>query len=570
MRDLLKRLYPYIKPFLNKVILSILFSFGLAAIKGFQVRLVQPMFDKGLSPHSSWGEVIYLAGMLFFLGIVNFPIRFFHFYWIRFVVDRATCTLRTDIFTKLQKLPMSFYSKSKQGQLISNILNDTMIFSQGFRNGVDLIREPVTAIIMLGLCLYYDWLLTGVVLAVTPLFLIIFIISGKKIRVNQGDVQQEISDVTHSINEGISGQKISKAFNLQNYILSRFEVAQNKYFNAQMRTTFVEEFAHPLVEFVGAIAFSGVIIFAHYRIRTNSMTVGDFLSFITALALLMDPIRKFSQANVKLNQARAAGDRIFEMLELKEEVDLGKHELKSFNKKIEVKNVTFSYGEGEVIKNLSLTIEKGEKIALVGLSGSGKSTLINLLLGLYNIDSGEILIDGVSISEIKLESLRKIFSLVSQDVFLFHDTIRENLTIGNDYSEKEIDCSLQVAYAAGFINDLPMKKMTIIGDRGTRLSGGQGQRLTIARAFLRNPDIFLFDEATSSLDNESEKVVQKALEGLAGGKTVIAIAHRLSTIQDFDRIYVLKEGCLIEQGNHRELIDKNGEYAKLYELSQKV
>ena len=569
MIQLVKKLLPYISPYWKLVVGSIFFSFTLAGIKFAQAYLVKPIFDKGLSQNANFDEVLVLAGILLSLGIINFPCRFFHFYWIRYVVDRATCSVRSKIFEKFQKLPLSFYSKSKQGNLISNMLNDTTVFSGGFRNGIDLIREPITALCMLSLALYRDWQLTMVIFFVAPLFLLIFIKSGKKVRTHQGDVQEELSNMTHNVGEGISGQKISKAFNLQGYILSRFEKAQDLFFKAQMKTTMVEEIAHPLVELVGAIAFSVVVVFAHHRISTGAISTGDFVSFITALALLMDPIRKFSQANVKLNQARAAGERIFNLLEFPEEVDGGTVEIDSFKDKISIKNLSFSYGEREVIQDLTLDIKKGQKVALVGLSGSGKSTLINLLLGLYTEYQGEILLDETPLRNIKLKSLRDLFALVSQDIFLFNDSIRENLSLGDDLGQEVIDRSLQVAYAKDFVNKLPENQETVIGDRGTRLSGGEQQRITVARAFLQDNDILLFDEATSALDNESEKVVQKALESIAGEKTVIAVAHRLSTIQDYDQIFVLHEGKLVEKGNHGELIEKGGEYAKLYELSQK-
>ncbi len=569
LKKLLHQLIPYIKPYKSKVIGSFILSFALASIKFLQAYLVKPIFDKGLSSEASFEEAAILAAILLGLGFVNFPCRFFHFYWIRYVVDKATCSVRLDIYKKIQKLPMSFYAKNKQGGLVSNILNDTQIFSQGFRGSIDLIREPLTAIFMFALAAYRDWQLTLVIVGVTPLFILIFSKSGKKIRLNQGKVQEELSELTHLVGEGVQGHKITKAFNLESYVVKRFNKTQNKFFKAVMKTTFVEEVAHPFVELVGAIAFSAVILFAHHRILSEGMTTGDFISFITALALLMDPIRKFSQANMKINQADAAAERIFKILNLDEEEDLGKVHLNSFEKEIKISNLTFSYGEGDVIKNLNMTIQKGQKVGLVGLSGSGKSTLINLLLGLYPITSGEIRIDGHLISEISLKNLRGLFGLVSQDIFLFNDSIRENLSMGGSFSKESLDESLSVAYAGEFIQKLPAGIDTIIGDRGMRLSGGQQQRMTIARAFLQNTDILLFDEATSALDNESEKIVQKALEELAKDKTVVAVAHRLSSIQEFDQIFVMHDGQLVEQGSHLELIQKNGEYKKLYELSLK-
>lgn len=570
IKKLIKQLWPYLKPYKKLAIASFLLTFVLAALAGAQVKLVKPIFDKGLSGDSTLNEVLTLAGLLLFIGILNFPARYYHFYWMRFVGEKMNSDIRARLFSKLQRLPTSFYNQNKQGRMLSTILNDAEIFAQSFRSIVDIVREPVKGSIYLGLAIYSDWQLTLVILLVGPLFIIIFQVSGKKVKANQSEVQEGRAELTHNLSEGLSAHKVTKAFNLQEFVMSRFLRSQNYYFDYTMRTSKIEEIAHPFVELVGAIAFSCIIVFAYFRIKSGAMTIGDFIQFATALALLMDPIRKYSQANVKLGQGLAAADRINQILDLDEEVDRGTYEAKHFESEIVVRDVTFSYGEGEVLKNFSLSVKKGQKIALVGLSGSGKSTLINLLLGLYPIDKGSITVDGRKLSEIELKSLRKLFGLVSQDVFLFHDTIRSNLTIGGLFTEEQIKKALEVSYASEFVDKLPNGLETVIGDRGAKLSGGQQQRLTIARAFLQNTDILLFDEATSALDNESEKVVQRALEAIAGNKTVIAVAHRLSTVQDYDRIFVLKDGRLVEEGPHAELIAKNGEYKKLYELSLKA
>ncbi len=562
-----RQLLPYILPYKGKAFGAIFFSFILAAIGGLQVSLVKPLFDQGLSPSSSKEDAMILAAKLLGLGLLNFPCRFFHFYWLRFIVERATCSVREEIFSKLMKLPTSFYSRSKQGELISHILSDTNIFAQGFKASIDLIREPLKAAVYLGMAFWADWQLTIVIFIIAPFLILIFGISGKKVKNNQGLVQSEQGGLTHSIAEGISAHKITKAFNLQKFVFSRFSNTQDSFFNAQMKTSFVEEMAHPFVELIGAMAFSGVIVFAHHRIQVGAMSVGEFVSFIAALALFMDPIRKFSQANVRLSQAKAASLRIHSILDLEEEIDQGRISDSPFEKSIQVNKLSFSYGEGDVVKDLSLEVRKGEKVALVGLSGSGKSTLINLLLGLYPIERGSIEIDGSPISDYSLESLRANFGLVSQDIFLFNDTITNNLCLGRNFSDEKVREALRVSYCQEFIDKLPDGLETIVGDRGTRLSGGQQQRITIARAYLQESPVLLFDEATSALDNESEKVVQKALDNLAGQKTVIAVAHRLSTIQDFDRIYVMHEGKVVEYGNHAELVARGGEYSKLYELS---
>jgi subfamily B ATP-binding cassette protein MsbA len=569
-KSLTKQLWPYVRPYKKIAIPAFLLSFVLAAIEGYRIKLIRPIFDQALNGKSSPHEVYFLAGSILVISLINFPVRFFHFYGMRFVGEKMNADLRTAIFAKLQKLPTAFYNQNKQGRLLSTILNDAEIFAQSFKASVDVIREPVEGLVYLGVAFFTDWQLTLVILLVGPLFVMIFQVSGKKIKANQSQVQEGRAEFTHNLSEGLSGHKVTKAFNLQSFVMNRFKKAQDYYFHFTMKTSKVEEIAHPLVEVIGGVAFSLIIVFAYYRMKSGELTIGGFVQFIAALALLMDPIRKYSQANVKLGQGRAAADRINEILDLQEEVDDGSFEIKTFEKDIVVSNVTFGYNENPVLRNFNLQVKKGQKIALVGLSGSGKSTLINLLLGLYPLAEGSIKIDGRSISDIKLKPLRKLFGLVSQDVFLFHDTIRSNLTIGGNFTDAEIRKALEVSYASEFVDKLPQGLETIIGDRGAKLSGGQQQRLTIARAFLQNTDILLFDEATSALDNESEKVVQRALEAIAGNKTVIAVAHRLSTVQDYDRIFVLKDGLLVEEGTHNDLMGNGGEYKKLYELSLKA
>lgn len=570
MLHLLRLMFPYLRPFWKEAVLASLLAFPLAAIKAYEAYLVKDIFDKGFSANSSFEDARNLAFILIGLGILNYPLRYFHYYGLRQVVDKSTRNIRSKIYGKFNRLPASYYSQQKQGNLISTIMNDTQVFSEAFKNSLEVVREPVTAIALLGVAFYHDWQLTLIIFATSPLFIITFAVTGKRIRKYVSRAQQDNADMTHIVSEALGGQKIIKAFGLGDYIIGRFEKMQDLFIAHRTKSNSAEEHSHPLVELIGSIAFAGVIIFAHHRITSGALTTGGFISFVAALAMFMDPIRRFSKANAKMNQAKAAATRIFGLLDVKEEpLEENYKELKSFEQSIEFKNVSFSYGEGTVLKNFNLTIKKGEKIGLVGLSGSGKSTLVSLLLRLYPVVEGEILIDGVNINDYSLTSVRKIFGLVSQDIFLFNDTVRENLTTGDVHTDEEINHALEISYASEFLKNLPQGLETPIGDRGLRLSGGQSQRLTIARAFLKNRDVLLFDEATSALDNESEKIVQAALERVAGHKTVIAVAHRLSTLKDYDRIIVMKDGRKIEEGNHSQLIVLQGEYQKLYELSQR-
>lgn len=562
-------MFPYLRPFWKEALVATLLAFPLAGIKAYEAYLVKDIFDKGFAAGSSFEDARNLALILIGLGIINYPLRYFHYFGLRQVVDKSTRVIRSKIYSKFQHLPASYFSQQKQGNLISTIMSDTMVFSEAFKNALEIVREPITAIALLGVAFYHDWQLTLVIFATAPLFIITFHYTGKRIRKYVGLAQQDNADMTHIVSEALSGQKIIKAFGLKDYIVTRFEKVQQLFLDHRMKSNSAEEHSHPLVELIGSIAFAGVIIFAHHRIASGALTTGGFISFVAALAMFMDPIRRFSKANAKLNQAKAAAVRIFGLLDVEEEKEEALKEFTNFEETIEFKNVSFSYGEGVVLKNFNLVIKKGEKVGLVGLSGSGKSTLISLLLRLYHVTEGEILIDGVNVEAYSLSSVRKMFALVSQDIFLFNDTIRENLTTGEQHTDEEIKHALDISYSSEFVKDMPQGLETSIGDRGLRLSGGQSQRITIARAFLKNRDVLLFDEATSALDNESEKIVQAALERVAGHKTVIAVAHRLSTLKDFDRVVVMKDGEKIEEGSHQELIGMNGEYRKLFELSQR-
>lgn len=569
MLNVLKLMFPYLRPFWKQAAFAAFLALPLAGIKAYEAYLVKDIFDKGFSTESTFEDARNLALILIGLGLLNYPLRYFHYFGLRQVVDKFTQNIRYKMFTKYQNLPAQYFAKAKQGNLLSTMMGDTTVFAEAFKNSLEVIREPITAVSLLGVAFYHDWQLTLIIFATAPFFLATFYFSGKRIRKYVVKAQAESAEMLHTASEGLTGQKIIKAFNLQDYILSRFEGTQIRFLKHRKKSNSAEEQSHPLVELIGSFAFAGVIIFAHHRISTGQLTTGGFISFVAALAMFMDPIRRFSKANAKLNQARAAAVRIFAVLDVEEEPKGQAKELKEFKQTIEFRNVTFSYGEGNVLKNFNLVIKKGEKVGLVGLSGSGKSTLVSLLLRLYDVNEGEILVDGVNVKEYTLQSIRNVFALVSQDIFLFNDTIRENLCTGDNHTDEEIQHALEISYAWEFVKDMPLGLLTTIGDRGTRLSGGQSQRITIARAFLKNRDVMLFDEATSALDNESEKIVQAAMERVAGHKTVIAIAHRLSTLKDFDRIVVMKEGRKVEEGSHGELIAKGGEYKKLFELSQK-
>jgi len=570
MKKLIQQIWPYIKPYKKEAIIAALCLIPVSASKAYIAYFIKNVIDGVFNPDATLDYAIELALIVIAVTAVSYPFRYIHNFGIRMVVDKALCDIRRDIYKKYQALPSSYFADAKQGKLLAVMISDTKMFALSFMNAITAIREPITALGLLGVMLYHDWKLTVIVFGIIPIFAVIINVSGKRIKRYIKKSQEDQANMTHHASEGLNGQKVIKAFGLQKYMLSRFDQAQSEFLKNKKVSNSTEEHSHPLVEIVISIAFGIVIVASFLRAKDGELTVGEFFSFIGAFAMFMDPMRRFSKANAKLSQARASADRIFKILKIEEEHDPGSIEKLNFNDSIELKNVTFSYGKGNVIKDFSLKINKGEKVALVGLSGSGKSTVIALLLRLYDLEegNGEILIDGKKLSEYKLEQLRSQFALVSQDVFLYNDKVVENITTGENYTKEQVDEALEVSYASEFIQTLPDGLDTDIGDRGLKLSGGQAQRLTIARAFLKDCPILLFDEATSALDNESERIVQGALERVANHKTVLAVAHRLSTIQNYDKIIVMKDGAKVQSGSHEELINTEGEYKKLYELSK--
>lgn len=562
-------LYPWLKPHLKKLIITFSLALPLGLIKGGQTYLVKDLFDKGFSPHAPFQQALQLAILIIVLQIINYPCRYFHFYFIKVLSEKIANDMRKSLFDRLMHSPVKYFQSQKQGEILSLLQNDIGVLADSIRFMPGLLREPVSAFSLLCVALYQDWRLTLVLFVVTPIFILIFHKSGKLIRSRVAAVQQYLGAMMHNLSEGLSGQKIIKAYNLQDYATNRLTKSQEKYLEAYSLSASAEEHSHPQIELIASFAFAIILLYAHHRITHGYLTTGGFVSFMASMAFFMDPIRKYTDCNIKLERGKGALLRLKPLMEGEQEIDQGKIKITKFSNSIEIKNLNFKYEDHWVLKNFSMTVSKGQKVGLVGLSGSGKSTLINLLLRLYQYQSGHILLDNIDIKDYQLADYRNLFALVSQDIFLFNDSALENITTGSHYSDEKIKEALTVAHATDFVNDLPEKLFTTIGDRGLRLSGGQSQRMTIARAILRDAPILLFDEATSALDNESEKVVQAALEEMAGNKTVIAVAHRLSTLQNYDRIIVLKNGEKIEEGSHMELLQLKGEYFKLFELGQR-
>lgn len=479
--------------------------------------------------------------------------------------------MRDEIFRHVLDMNVGFFSDQRKGDIMSKITQDVMVVQYCITNTLQVaFRDPFLIIGYLVLMIGISWQLS--LFAVIFLPIVGIIIGGivKRLRHPAKRGQERMGDLVSVLEESLSGMKIVKGYNAVGFIVDKF-----KRINADMSRLLIsmarrQQLASPMSEFLGITAVAVILVFGGTLVSEGMVTGAGFIAFIAAFSQITRPLRSFIDQFANINQGVAAGERIFSLLDAESEIQdsPSARQFEGLKKSIELRDVRFSYdGSREVIGGVSLTIRKGETIALVGSSGGGKSTLSELVPRFYDVTGGQVVIDGVPINEYTQESLRGKMSIVSQETVLFNDTIEGNILMGRPTaSHDEVVAACKVANAHSFIMESPEGYNTNIGDRGTKLSGGQRQRLSIARAVLKNPEILILDEATSALDTESEKLVQEALTNLLKGRTSIVIAHRLSTIYNADRIYVIDQGRIAEQGTHQELLDKGGIYAHLIEM----
>ena len=491
-------------------------------------------------------------------------------YLMSHVGQRIIADLREKIYNHLQSLSLSFFTRNPTGVLMSRITNDVSVVQGAVTDAVTgLLKDLFTIIGLVGVVFYRDWRLAIIALVVFPLAVYPIVKFGRKLRSYSSRSQTTMGDISTILLETISGNRIVKAFNMEEYEQKRFARENRKLFSIQMKSVRVRAVSHPLMEMLGGLGIACIVFYGGYNVIKGVATPGTFFSFLAALLMLYEPVKRLSGVNNTVQQGLAAASRIFEVLDTVPEIrnKPGAKIITSVSEGIEYRNVAFKYDEDRVLKNINLQVKVGEMIAFVGASGGGKTTLVNLLPRFYDVSSGEILIDGQDIRDISQESLRSMIGIVTQQTILFNDTVRNNIAYGK-ISEPfgEIVKAAEAAYAHRFIQNLPNGYDTVIGEQGVKLSGGERQRLSIARAILKNAPILILDEATSSLDSESEIEVQKALEYLMQGRTTLVIAHRLSTIRKANRIVVIANGVVVEEGAHEELLEKDGEYRKLYLL----
>ena len=479
--------------------------------------------------------------------------------------------IRNQLYQKINALSLGFFSEERKGDIIARMSGDVQEIESSIMSSLDMLfKNPILIIVYFGMLLFVSWQLTLFTIIFVPLFGWFMGRVGRKLKQKSIKAQALWSDTMSMVEETLGGLRIIKAFCAEKKMNERFDRVNSAYRNDIMRVNIRQSMAHPMSEFLGTVMIVIVLWFGGMLVLNSQSLSGPvFIFYMTILYSIINPLKEFSKAGYNIPKGLASMERVDKIL--KAEIDIKEKEnavqIAAFNKSIEFRNVSFRYGEQWVLRNINLTIPKGKTIALVGQSGGGKSTLVDLIPRYYDVQEGEVLIDGINVRDLGIHSLRQLIGNVNQEAILFNDSFRNNIAFGVDNaSQQQIEEAARIANAHDFIMQSENGYDTVIGDRGGRLSGGQRQRVSIARAILKNPPILILDEATSALDTESERLVQDALERLMKTRTTVAIAHRLSTIKNADEIYVLHEGQIVEQGTHDQLMAANGYYKKLHDM----
>ena len=549
--------------------------FALGMVMTIALGLTEPAFPwilkkvvSSFEEHALEGVPLYAA---FFVGV--FVVRglssFVSVYALESVAARLVLDLRQGMFNRLMRIPAPVFDNVVSGSLISRVTYDAQQVTEAATRAVTvLVRDTVAVVGLLAWMLWIDWKLTLIALATAPVVMVIVVYFSRRLRRMSFGVQRTMGDVTHVLQESIEGHKVVKVFSGQDYETQRFTDAANRVRRFQVKFAAAGAATAPIAQLVTAIALSVILLLCAQLFESGAITISDFVSFFTAMALLFTPIKRLTRVNAVIQKGIAAAASVFAMIDASVEADDGSVRIGRARGRLELESISFRYegGATPVLDGVSMTVEPGETVALVGPSGSGKTTIAGLIPRFHDPDSGRVRLDGVDLRDLTLDSLRANVALVSQDIVLFDDTVAANIAYGASAgaSRAAIADAARAAHAMEFIEDMPEGLDTVIGERGVKLSGGQRQRLAIARAVLKDAPILILDEATSSLDSESERYIQEAVERLREGRTTLVIAHRLSTIEGADRIVVMDRGRIADIGAHAELIDRNGLYAGLY------
>lgn len=569
-KHLMKRCLSYFLPYKFKIFISFISMAVVAGATAATAYLIQPAMDDIFINKDR--EALMLVPIAFVLVmLIKGVFRFLQSYLMNTTGLLVLERLRNDLFEKIICLPMNFFEESQVGMLMSRILNDVMEIRQSLPSFIMMIREVITIIGLISLVFYRDAYLAFFAVLVLPLAIFPFFYFGRKLRKLGRKNQVKISDINAQLQEAFSGVKVIKAFANEKLEAAKFDDENHRLVKIAINQVLHSELSSRVMEIVGALGIGLVLWYGGAQVIEGHSTPGTFFSFIAALIMLYEPIKKINSANLTIQRAFAGAERVFEILD-SPNINVEKGGNADFGQtfeKLEIKNLTFSYPSSDtpVLDNINLNVKAGQRVAIVGPSGSGKTTLVNLIPRFYDCQKGDLILNGKAIDEYSLKSLRLNIGMVSQETFLFNATIRDNISyVSQNAPIENVRESAQTAFAHEFIERLPEGYDTVVGERGVRLSGGQKQRLTIARALLKNPPLLILDEATSALDTEAERIVQMALDNLMKDRTSIVIAHRLSTVLSADMIVVMERGKVVAKGRHKELLKTSPLYLKLYNM----
>ncbi len=552
----------------KKLVLAMGCMVVVAAATSASAYLVKPMLDD-IFINKDQTKLLLIPGaaiLVFFLKSVG---TYGQGYLMNYVGEEIIKHFRISLYERIIDQPLSFFHTERTGVLMSRITNDVNIVKGMVSTAVtSLLRDAFTVVGLIGVILYMDWKLAIGAFVVLPVAFYPIVVFGRRVRRFSTGCQEAMADLTVFLHETFSGTKVIKIFTLEAFEKERFQKKAQELFRLEMKATIAKSLSSPLMEFVGGIGIAFIIWFGGSRVISGASTPGTFFSFLTAVMMLYDPVKKLSNLNNTVQEGLAALTRIFDVIDRESEITepADTVELDSATVGVTFENLTFAYNSAEkpVLRDVCLNVSPGEVLALVGMSGGGKTSLVNLVPRFYDATEGRVLVNGHDVKDLSLNSLRRNISIVTQEPILFNETVLDNIRYGRmDATDDEVKAAAEAAYAHDFIMGFPKGYDTLIGELGNRLSGGEKQRICIARALIKDAPVLILDEATSALDAEAERVVQKALSNLMQGRTTLVIAHRLSTIDHAHRIVLLKKGAIVEQGTHGELMAEQGEYFKL-------
>lgn len=572
IKNIVNLMGPYFSPYKLLLVIAVAATTITASTNAALAYLVREVFDKMLIDKNMFFlYIIPFAVVIIYIAKSGF--LFLQNYLMGYVGNKVIEKLRNETYDKMMHLSLRFYSDQSTGALMSRVTNDINLVQSSIPMIINMFRAVITMVGLIITIFVMNWRLALIAIFVYPLFIVPLSIISKKLRKYSMRCQETMGDMTSVLQETLSGVRVVKAFVAEDKEVERFAKTNAYTIKYANKSALAGSLASPLTEAIGSFGIAAILFIGGYEILNGTATTGSFFGFLAALIQIYEPVKLFANSNNVLQAAIAASQRVFAMLGEKNEIleNNGTKECHAEGKDIDFVNVSFKYGDNYALRDVSFKLKAGSMTAFVGPSGAGKSTMANLIPRFYDVSSGQILIGGEDIKSFDVYSLRHNIGIVSQEAFLFNDTIKNNISYGTDNAAMEdIEKAAKSAYADEFINMQEDKYDTVCGERGVKLSGGQKQRITIARALLKNPALLILDEATSALDTESERVVQKALENLMEGRTSVVIAHRLSTILKADKIVVFNNGRVEAEGRHEEILKTSPTYKKLFEMQFNV